>query len=157
VRVLRFAGEHSQDSAIRGQEFGTRLALFVSIMGRARSMVPLRSVPRDGHVDTASSGPRPRSHALPVAVILGLVVVGVLIGAAEIRREQAIGALPPQARIRILGETVRELRSVCLEGYAANGPVRDHCIDEARFVLLLPECGPDCRTAANAVLPRTRR
>jgi hypothetical protein len=90
-------------------------------------------------------------------MILGLALIGVLIGVVQLRREDAIRELPAPARTQISQESVRELRSVCLESYAVHGPLRDHCVEEARFVLLLPECGPDCRNAANAVLPRSRR
>jgi hypothetical protein len=50
-----------------------------------------------------------------------------------------------------------ELRTICRDPSAAEGPPREHCIEEARLVLALPECGPECRLVATAVLPHARR
>jgi hypothetical protein len=94
-----------------------------------------------------------RSYAIPIIVALALVVLGVVMGVVQNRKEATIRDLPPDARAQLFRQSLTEVRSLCLESYAAAGPVRDHCTAQARFILVFPECGPDCRLAARAVLP----
>jgi hypothetical protein len=102
--------------------------------------------------------PRPeRSFVAPALILLAVIVVAFLMAMSVTRKEAEIRALPADARAQILRHGVAELQTLCREPSAADGPLRARCIDEARFVLMLPECGPGCRTAATAALPQPRR
>lgn len=87
--------------------------------------------------------------ALALAVLFGVVWLG--------NKQDAVRAMPPETRVQLLQHGLDELRSICRTSYAASGPVRDRCIQQASFVLLLPECDTACRTAATAIVPRARR
>jgi hypothetical protein len=95
-------------------------------------------------------------------VVLGLIV-GVLAlywgGIALFREESAAGiqALPAPTRRQLYVDALNELDTICRGPAAAAGTLHDHCIDEARLILQLPECAAPCRLAALAVLPHARR
>ncbi|HEY2904135.1 MAG TPA: hypothetical protein VGL59_26340 [Polyangia bacterium] len=93
----------------------------------------------------------------PALVFLGLTLA-VLFGVVWLgNKQEAVRALPPETRVKLLQHGLDELRSICRTPYATSGPVRDHCIQQASFVLLLPECGTACRNAAAAIVPRALR
>ena len=120
--------------------------------------------PRIGGTVTAlplpppATGPEPaRSYAVPIFAFLALLVVGILFGLTQVQQGGSIAALPAGARAQLFRDSLAEVQSTCLEPYAARGSLRDHCVEQARFVLRFPECGPECRRAANAVLPHAHR
>lgn len=93
-----------------------------------------------------------RFYAIPLLAVLALVLIRV---ALPIRRSfdaRAMEAVPADVRARLFDVSLAEVRSTCLQGHAARGPLRAHCVAQARFVELLPECGPECRAAAAVVL-----
>jgi hypothetical protein len=90
-------------------------------------------------------------------VILALAVLALLIGVIRSSRDRAVRQVPGEARAQLLQQSLQELRSTCLESYASRGPLREHCIGQAKFVLLFPECGTECQKAAGAVLPHAYR
>jgi len=88
-----------------------------------------------------------------LAVLLGLAYV-----LATPRREAAqLRQLPDGAREALYQRTLAETSSLCRLPAAASGVVRDHCLEEARFLLMFPECDRDCRFAAGSVLPHAHR
>jgi hypothetical protein len=110
---------------------------------------------------TAANQPRPR-HERPTFAVPALILLAVCLGtfltAISLRdKEAAISAWPPEARSQLLQHGLTELRTTCREPYAVEGILRDHCIEEARLMLALPECGATCRTDASATLPHGRR
>ena len=98
-----------------------------------------------------------RSRLIPVFAVLAVVLFGLFIAITQSRKQEAVRDLPPEARAQIFRQDLSELRSICLESYAARGALHDHCIEEAQFVLLFPECDPGCRATASAVLPHAHR
>jgi hypothetical protein len=109
----------------------------------------------------AGASPSPlhpwRSYLIPLLAVLGLVLLGLFIAIKQNRRQETVRDLPAQARAQIFRQSLTEVRSICLESYAARGALHDHCIEEAQFVLLFPECDPGCRATASAVLPHAHR
>ena len=95
--------------------------------------------------------------------IVGGSVLGALAlfwaGASLSRHEESAGirALPAAERQGLYARTLEELSTVCREGAAVAGELRDHCVAQAHFVMQLPECGDACQRAAAAVLPHARR
>ena len=114
-----------------------------------------RASDRSGRMNAPRSR-RPRPYLAPALLFLGLVVATVTFGVVLKQKADAIRALPNEVRAQIMGHALAELRSLCVEDYGRREPLRAHCIEQARFVMLLPECGPDCRAAATVVLPRVR-
>jgi hypothetical protein len=96
-------------------------------------------------------------HAIPTLMILALLLVGLVIVVAQNREQEFTRDLPPEARALIFRQSLVEVGSTCVETYAARGPLREHCIEQARFILQFPECGPECRTVANTVLPHAHK
>jgi hypothetical protein len=96
-----------------------------------------------------------RTLLVLAALALALVTGGLLLGVT--RGEEVVRKLPVEARTQIFRDNSTEVRSTCRQSYAEQGPLRDHCVEQARFILLFPECGPECRAAANAILPHARR
>ena len=96
-------------------------------------------------------------QTIPVLMILALVLVGLLIVVAQNREQGFIRDLPPETRAHIFQKSLTEVRSTCVETYAARGPLREHCVEQAHFILRFPECGPECRSAANTVLPHAHK
>ena len=68
-----------------------------------------------------------------------------------------IERLPAQTRRGLYEETLNEVANVCRGDAASTGDLRDHCIEQARFLLRLPECGETCRHAVQVILPHARR
>ena len=120
------------------------------------SVSALPSFPPDVPVPVKPTRGR-KAYLVPFLGVLALALVALLIGAILRSQDKAVRAVPPEARAQIFQQSLKELRSTCLESYAAQGPLRQHCIGQAKFVLLFPECGPECQKAATAVLPHAYR
>ncbi len=108
-------------------------------------------------VISPSAPQRWRSHLIPLVAVLGLMVFGLVIAVTQNRKQETVRDLPSQPRTQIFRQSLTELRSICLESYAIRGALRDHCVEEAQFVLLFPECDHGCRATASAVLPHAHR
>lgn len=78
--------------------------------------------------------------------LIALAVVAVAIWQSGEER-RAVRAMPEPERSTVFEKEWAALVEGCTEPPSA---LRDHCIAEARFVELFPECGADCRE-------RTRR
>jgi len=98
-----------------------------------------------------------RSRLIPVLAVLAVVLFGLVVAITQNRKQETVRDLPPEARAQIFRQSLTEVRSICLESYATRGALHDHCIEEAQFVLLFPECDPGCRATASAVLPHVHR
>jgi hypothetical protein len=90
-----------------------------------------------------------------IVAVLALFWGGVAIDHRE--AEAGIRALPAAARSSLYERAMGELRSICLDLAAASGDLREHCLEEARFALVFPECDDACRRASALVLPHARR
>jgi hypothetical protein len=116
---------------------------------------PLAEVTRAGA--PGPSPPRPDGSFAAVALrFFVLIIVGVWIALA-LRKAAAIRNLPADARVELLQHGLTELKTICRDQGAADGPLRERCVEQAKLVLLLPECGSECRAVATPVLPRAHR
>jgi len=68
-----------------------------------------------------------------------------------------IHRLTPAVRLSLYQRTLEEVETLCHQPAASAGALRDHCVEQARFVEQLPECKDACRRSANIVLPHARR
>jgi hypothetical protein len=98
---------------------------------------------------------RPVGLALFVAAVL---LLGVLI--AWLTREHGMAGfveLPSEIRAPLHRQLLSEVRSLCTQTVAAAGPLREHCVGQARFLLRFPECDSDCRQAVFSVVSTYHR
>ena len=68
-----------------------------------------------------------------------------------------MSALPAEVRTRAYEDALRDLQDNCVKEHALEGPLRRHCIQQAKFVLQFPECAAGCQLLARTVLPQARR
>jgi hypothetical protein len=84
--------------------------------------------------------------ALILATVIDLVIF------SEHWAEQSIRALPPGARHDLYERTLTEVGAVCVQPFAAEGALREHCLEQARFLHQFSECTGDCRVIVSRVL-----
>ncbi len=65
--------------------------------------------------------------------------------------------LPPAARGELFRRSLVDVEASCALASARDGSLREHCLAQARFVLLFPECDAHCRALASSILPHARR
>jgi hypothetical protein len=109
----------------------------------------------------ATTLPAPKRPAAgPIAVLAGFIAV-LAIGAAGLAAQAAyqspVRDLPGATRAPIFQRAYEDLRATCGVPEAAAGSLRDHCVEQARFVLLFAECDAACANLARATLPRAHR
>jgi hypothetical protein len=116
---------------------------------------PVEQAPPRAH----PSAPARRAGGLGAAllVVLTIAAVGGVGLYCETRARVDIAALSPVERAAIFTRAHDDLVRTCGLPDAAEGALRDHCVEAARFVLLFPECGSACVDAARALLPHARR
>jgi hypothetical protein len=92
-----------------------------------------------------------RFYAVPTIAVAVLLLLRASMPLKRSFDERALRDVPAETRARLHAASLAEVREVCLGPNATRGPLRAHCLEQARFVQLLPECGSDCRAAAAAV------
>src|SRR5947199_4639184 len=106
-----------------------------------------RESPDDSRADVSCNERKARWFV--VATILG--ALGMFwAGTTLSQREETAGirSLPSAERQSLYARTLEELSTICRDGAASGGELRDHCVAQARFVLELPECDDACQRAA---------
>ena len=102
-------------------------------------------------------GPSRWRSAWPVLLGVGLLAVLAYQLAQPRRGASQIRALGSEARTELFQNTRREVTTVCGAPSAQSGALHDHCVEQAQFLMLFPECDEDCRMVARSVLPHARR
>jgi hypothetical protein len=92
-----------------------------------------------------------------LAAILGLGAIGAVGVLAERQAQHRVAGLPPSDRAAAFRRAHQEIFETCRLPQAAESPLREHCANEASFVLLFSECDATCAEAARALLPRATR
>jgi hypothetical protein len=83
------------------------------------------------------------------------MILGVTIG--QWRAVASLEHVPPAIRVAEYGRALADTEASCTRPEAADGPLRRHCLDQAQFLILFPECDARCRGLAESILPRARR
>jgi hypothetical protein len=95
----------------------------------------------------------PRQGALlALGIILAGILVGILQWNADQEQRRAIQALAPSERQALVERTLRNLDALCGDAVLSR-----QCEDEARLLLLIPECEPPCQQRARDSLPHATR
>ena len=92
----------------------------------------------------------------PVAAAFCAAMLLLMVGLLAITKleGQSVLNLPGSAREELASHGLDHLRTAC----AAPAPVaREHCVAQARLLMMLPECTGDCQAQANSVLSSPRR
>ena len=95
---------------------------------------------------------------------MGLLIIGLVIGGVggtgllmQTRAQGAVARVVTDHREAIFARAHDDLLETCRLPEAAEGPIRDHCVATAGFVLLFPECDADCGRLARDLQPHARR
>jgi len=64
---------------------------------------------------------------------------------------QSVLSLPGSSREELASHGLGELRTTCAGGEIGS-PAREHCLAQARLLMMLPECKGECQTQAWGVL-----
>ena len=124
----------------------------ISLAERRRNIVAAAGSASGTH---AAGAQRPIGLVLFVVAVLAIgVTISVLSSAHGMNR---VIDLPPAVRTSWQRQTLSELRTFCAERAAAADIVHEHCVAQARFVLLFPECDSVCRREAWSIVSPVRR
>lgn len=105
---------------------------------------------------TAAAGRKRRGWGLPLAAAVGLLLIAI----AALSRAHGMGSiqgLPADERAALYERTLADTESTCAMPDARAGALRDHCLRQAEFLVLFPECDRDCRQLTSAILPHASR
>jgi hypothetical protein len=125
--------------------------LYVPFPNRGRS---------HGSPDADTDAGRSERHARWVLLALIVGALGLFWAGVRLSyREETAGLhqLSSQARQSLYARTLDEVSTICQQEAAASGSLRDHCVEQARFLMQLPECNDACQRAAALTLPHARR
>ncbi len=131
-------------------------------MDRAADIIPISS--RSSHRPPmlaaepirSTAEPRKRSWWALVLVVPGLVLVAVVaISRAELVK--SVRSLPAADRAALYHRTLTDVDTTCAVPEARDGALRDHCLRQAEFLTLFPDCDARCQQLAAAILPHARR
>ena len=134
-------------------------------MGRSGDIVPISSrrhpptlVPHKGTLLDSTAGRR-ASTARSLGPILFVGVITLIAGLAvgQWRSATSLRDIPEVVRVAQYRRALADAEETCTRPEAAEGPLRGHCVDQARFLILFPECDAHCRSVVEAILPRARR
>jgi hypothetical protein len=130
------------------------LADVISLDSRRRR--PKRRDPRPAQASSPVS--RRRRVALVCAGVLTLMTGLVLVDHSARPGADAPSPVLVPAGIRqgLYQRALDDLNAACLEPEAHTGLLRQHCVDQAKFLSALPECTADCTHLTSAVLTLRR-
>jgi hypothetical protein len=100
-----------------------------------------------------------RRTARVVALLVGLsifMVAGLILIAGEHDRA-SVAHIASSQRAAIFERAHIDIMETCRSPEADHEPLHQHCLHQAAFVLLFPECDTDCGRTARALLPHARR
>ena len=90
---------------------------------------------------------------------LGLAAFGTVVGLAVAQwwGIDRLRALPVGVRADAFARAMRDIEMVCNPPATEDGPLGEHCRQQARFVAIFPECASECWRLVDRLLPRARR
>jgi hypothetical protein len=124
-------------------------------MPREPDVIPIHS--RRGPIEEPPHAPPPRASFALLGALGFVMAIGGLGVLYEGRNSRAVSRVPDPARNAIFERARQDLIETCALPQAADGPIRDHCVHQAQFVLHFPECDEACAQVARATLPRAQR
>jgi hypothetical protein len=131
-------------------------------MDRAADIIPISSrSPRRPPMLVAEpirspAEPQKRSWWALVLVVPGLLLVAV-VGISRAQLVKSLRSLPAADRAALYHRTLTDVDTTCTVPEARDGALRDHCLRQAEFLTLFPDCDARCQRLAASVLPHARR
>ena len=93
-----------------------------------------------------------------VALVMGWMLLIVAIMAHSwLQSIVSIRGMPPAERTRIYESALGDTVATCTTPQARAGAIHDHCLRQAEFLVLFPECNGGCQKLAQTILPHARR
>ncbi len=93
-----------------------------------------------------------------LALALGLVALtGAFVAGRQHSRLEEVRSLPPVERASIFARALNDQKTTCAAVDAADQVLRDHCRDQATFLVMFPECDAACESLAATALPHAHR
>ncbi len=93
-----------------------------------------------------------------VALVAGWMLLIVAIVAHDwVQTVGSIRSLPPVERAQIYERALGDTESSCTTPAAGEGALHEHCLHQAEYLVLFPECDSRCQNLAQAILPHARR
>jgi cytochrome b pre-mRNA-processing protein 3 len=86
-----------------------------------------------------------------------LILAAALVVGQQRSRLQDVRNLAAVERARIVARTLDELKTTCAAVGPADQVLREHCRDQATFLILFPECDGPCTSVAAGLLPHAHR
>ncbi|HEX3901418.1 MAG TPA: hypothetical protein VH853_01135 [Polyangia bacterium] len=127
-------------------------------MDRAADIIPLSS-----RRPAAVAAPRRVPAAPPKSVrgVLALAGAGLLlvtvVAVSHARTVESVRSLPAADRAALYHRSLEDVDRSCTTSDARDGALRDHCLRQAEFLTLFPECDAGCQKLTASILPHARR
>jgi hypothetical protein len=129
-----------------------RAADIIPISSRSSRRPPvLASEPIQSVAEPSKSG----RWALALVGVGLALVAGVAVSRAQ--QVKSIRNLPDADRLALFHRTLTDVDTTCTTPEARDGALRDHCLGQAQFLTLFPDCDARCQQLAGSVLPHARR
>lgn len=130
-------------------------------MNHGLDIIPIssyRHVPPDGPRAHVAVVEERRGSGHGVALAMGfMLLIAAIVAHAWIQTVRSIRALPPAERVALYERTMSDTASTCATPEAGEGALHDHCLRQAEFLVLFPECDVRCQRLAQSILPHARR
>jgi hypothetical protein len=133
------------------------LAEVISLEAR-RNRLNRRDPRADKPAALATPAARLRRLAVFCVGLLTLVAGLMLVDQSALPHspQSSAALLPDSLRQGLYQRTVDDLTAGCATAQAHSGILRQHCVDQAKFLSALPECTGDCSRLTDAVLKPRR-
>ena len=83
------------------------------------------------------------------------LVAGVALARAQ--QVRSVRSLPAADRVTLYQRTLTDVGTTCTSLESHDGALREHCIGQAQFLTLFPDCDARCQQLVASVLPHARR
>jgi hypothetical protein len=99
-----------------------------------------------------------RASGRRVALVMGwILLILAIVAHSWIKTIGSIRALPPAERVALYDRSLKDTESACTTLAARGGALHDHCLSQAEFLVLFPECDVRCQSLVQTILPHARR
>lgn len=93
-----------------------------------------------------------------LALVVGLLALtAAYVAGRQHSRLQEVRSLAPDERASIFARALDDVKTTCAAVDAADEVLREHCRDQAAFLVMFPECDAACESLAAAALPHAHR
>jgi hypothetical protein len=93
-----------------------------------------------------------------VALVAGwMLLIVAIVAHSWVQNVGSIRDLPPAQRTQTYQRALSEAEVDCATPAASGGALHEHCLHQAEFLVLFPECDGHCQQVAKSIFPRARR